>query len=71
MKFHRLMQIKDDERMEAIRKRVRATPSDLEKFVNEQNIAAYRKLLGEIKDETRRATIAKLLNGELAKMKKT
>jgi hypothetical protein len=71
MKFHLLRQIKGGKRMEAIRKRARAVPSDLEKFVREQNIAAYRKLLGDINDEARRATIAKLLNDELAKLKKT
>jgi hypothetical protein len=44
--------------MEAIRKRVEAAPSDLERFVSEQNIARYRKLLEESKDETQRLTIA-------------
>lgn len=44
--------------MEEIRKRVEVAPSDLERFVSEQNIARYRKLLGESKDETQRLTIA-------------
>jgi len=56
--------------MEAIRKRVEVAPSDLERFVSEQNIARYRKLLGESKDETRRLTIAKLLADEVAKLRK-
>lgn len=56
--------------MEAIRKRVEAAPSDLERFVSEQNIARYRKLLGESKDETQRLTIAKLLADEVAKLRK-
>jgi hypothetical protein len=57
--------------MEAIRKRVEAAPSDLERFVSEQNIARYRKLLEESKDETQRLTIAKLLADGVAKLRKT
>ena len=45
-------------------------PSDLERFVSEQSIARYRKLLGESKDETQRLTIAKLLADEVAKLRK-
>ncbi len=56
--------------MEAIRKRVEAAPSDLERLVSEQNIARYRKPLGESKDETQRLTIAKLLADEVAKLRK-
>jgi len=55
--------------MEAVRKHVQAAPSDLERFVREQNIARYRKLLGESQDETRRLTIAKLLADEVAKLR--
>jgi hypothetical protein len=55
--------------MEAIRKRVQAAPSDLERFVSEQNIAWYRKLLGASKDETQRLTIMKLLADEVAKLR--
>jgi hypothetical protein len=53
--------------MESIRKRIE-TPSSLERFVSEQNIEMYRKLLGESKDETQRLTIARLLADELAKL---
>jgi hypothetical protein len=56
--------------MEEIRKRVEVAPSDLERFVSEQNIARYRKLLGESKDETQRLTIAKLLADVVAKLRK-
>jgi len=41
---------------------------DLERFVSEQNIARYRKLLGETKDETQRLTITRLLADEVAKL---
>jgi hypothetical protein len=51
-------------------KRVEVTPSDLERFVSEQNIARYRKVLGESKDETQRLTIPKLLADEVAKLRK-
>ena len=56
--------------MEAIRKRVEAVPSDLDKFVSEQNVAWYRKLLGESKDGTQRLIIAKLLANEFANLQK-
>lgn len=56
--------------MEAIRKRAEAAPSDLDKFVSEQNVAWYRKLLGETKDETQRLIIAKLLADEVANLRK-
>ena len=56
--------------MEAIRKRVEAAPSDLDKFVSERNIAWYRKLLGETKDETQRLIIVKLLADEVANLRK-
>ena len=57
--------------MEAIRKRAEAAPLDLDKFVSEQNVAWYRKLLGESKDETQRLIIAKLLADEVANLRKT
>ncbi|QWG12216.1 hypothetical protein KMZ29_21235 [Bradyrhizobium sediminis] len=56
--------------MESVRKRVQAGPSDLDKFVIEQNIALYRKLL-ESKDEAHRPAILKLLADEVAKLRKT
>lgn len=55
--------------MEALRKRPQAAGSDLERFVSEQNVALYRKMLGESKDETQRLTIAKLLADEVAKLR--
>lgn len=56
-------------RVESVRKRVQAGPSDLDRFVIEQNIALYRKLL-EGKDEAHRPTILKLLADEVAKLRK-
>jgi hypothetical protein len=70
MKFDPLTQIKSDRRMVAIRKRVEVASADLERFVSEQNIVRYRKLLGESKDEAQRLTIAKLLADEVAKLRK-
>lgn len=55
--------------MEAFPKRIEAASSDLERFVREQNIARYRKLLGESKDELQYRTIAKLLADEIAKLR--
>jgi len=56
--------------MEAIRKHVEAVLPDLDRFVSEQNVAWYRKLLGESKDETQRLIIAKLLADEVANLRK-
>jgi hypothetical protein len=50
-------------------KQAQSVPSDLEKFVCEGNIAWYRKLLGERKDEGQRLTIAKLLSDAEAKLR--
>jgi hypothetical protein len=55
--------------MEEIRKQVQAVPSDLERFVCEENIARYRKLLGERRDEAQRLIIAELLTDEEAKLR--
>ena len=52
-----------------IQKGVQAVPTDLEKFVCEKNVAWYRKLLSERKDEGQRLTIAKLLSDAEAKLK--
>ncbi len=57
--------------MKAIGKSVAAAQSDHERFVCEQNIARYRKLLGESKDETQRLIIGRLLADEVAKRRKT
>jgi aminoglycoside phosphotransferase len=64
------MQIKEAGRMKAIRKRVEAASSDLDRFVSEQNVASYRKLLEKSKDETQRLIIAKLLADEVANLRK-
>ena len=56
--------------MEAIRKRAEVAPSELDRFVSEQNVAWYRKLLGESKDETQRLTIAKLRADEVTNLRK-
>jgi hypothetical protein len=56
--------------MAAIRKRSQTAPSELVRFVSEQNIEWYRKLLGESKDEAQRLTISKLLADEEAKLRR-
>lgn len=56
--------------MEAIRKRMGAARSNIDKFVTEQNVARYRKLLGESKDEKQLLIIAKLLADELKHLRK-
>ena len=55
--------------METVGKR-KADQSDLDKFVNEQNVALYRKLLAIDKDETRRRAISQLLADQMAKLRK-
>lgn len=57
--------------MEAVRKRIEKVPSDLDKFVSEQNVARYRKLLDESTDETNRRVIIRLLADQMAKLRKT
>ena len=57
--------------MEAVRKRIEKVPSDLDKFVSEQNVARYRKLLDGGKDETNRRVIIRLLADQMAKLRKT
>lgn len=59
------------DRMEAVRKRIEKVPSDLDKFVSEQNVARYRKLLDESTDETNRRVIIRLLADQMAKLRKT
>ena len=56
--------------MEGVRKHAGAVPPNLETFVCEQNIALYRKLLEQRKNEGQRSTIAKLLSEEEAKLTK-
>ncbi len=55
--------------MEGTQKGVQAVPTDLEKFVCEENVARYRKLLSERKDEGQRLTIAKLLSDAEEKLR--
>lgn len=57
--------------MEAVRKRIEKVPSDLDKFVSEQNVARYRKLLDGSTDETNRRVIIRLLADQMAKLRKT
>lgn len=57
--------------MEAVRKRIEKVPSDLDKFVSEQNVARYRKLLDESTDETNRRVIIRLLADQMAELRKT
>lgn len=57
--------------MKAVRKRIEKVPSDLDKFVSEQNVARYRKLLDESTDETNRRVIIRLLADQMAKLRKT
>ncbi len=44
---------------------------DLDRYVCRENIARYRKLLGESRDEAQRLTIEKLLADEEAKLRNT
>ncbi len=50
--------------MNAIRRRYSPRAADLDRFVNEQNINRYRKLLDPRMDEAQRATILRLLESE-------
>jgi hypothetical protein len=59
------------DRMEAVRKHIEKVPSDLDKFVSEQNVARYRKLLDGSTDETNRRVIIRLLADQMAKLRKT
>ena len=52
--------------MNAIRKCDKAKSTDLDRFVSEQNIARYRKLLDPETDESQRRTILRLLKKESA-----
>ena len=52
--------------MNAIWKCDKAKSTDLDRFVSEQNIARYRKLLEPETDESQRRTILRLLKKESA-----
>jgi hypothetical protein len=47
-----------------VRRRYSTRAADLERFISEQNIARYRKLLGPEMDESQRSTILQLLESE-------
>ena len=55
--------------MDAIGKRERKKSTDLDRFVSEQNIARYRKLLHPETDESQRRTILRLLKKESAQLR--
>lgn len=57
--------------MRTIRKRDEAEPFELQSYVCRENIARYRRLLGESRDEAQRLTIEKLLADEEAKLRNT
>jgi hypothetical protein len=50
--------------VKAVRRRYLPGAADLERFISEQNIARYRKLLGPEMDESQRSTIFQLLESE-------
>lgn len=55
--------------MNSLRKHSQAVSSDLDRFVSEQNITRYRKLLDPGTDEAQRRTIFRLLKKEVAKLR--
>lgn len=55
--------------MDSLRKRSRAAPSCLDKFVSEQNIARYRKLIDTETDENQRRMILRLLAEQVAELR--
>jgi hypothetical protein len=57
--------------METARKRAGAAPVDLDRFVSEQNVARYRKLLDARTDENERRIIVRQLADEMAKLRDT
>ncbi len=50
--------------MKTIRRRYSPRAANLDRFVNEQNIHRYRKLLDAGMDEAQRSTILRLLESE-------
>jgi hypothetical protein len=72
MRFHHrpLRQIKKTGRkMESLRKRAKGAPQGLDKFVSEQNIARYRKLIDAETDENQRRMILQLLAEQVAELR--
>lgn len=56
--------------MESFRERSAPDTSDMERFVSEENIAHYRKLLDAALDEDQRRTILHLLADQMARLYK-
>ncbi|HVO95795.1 MAG TPA: hypothetical protein VMT22_23270 [Terriglobales bacterium] len=57
--------------METAGKRVKAAPSDLDRFVSEQNVARYRKLLDASTDDNERRIVIQQLADQMAKLRDT
>ena len=57
--------------METARKRAGAVPADLDRFISEQNVARYRKLLDARTDENERRIIVQQLADEMAMLRDT
>ena len=56
------------DRMEAVRKHIEKVPSDLDKFVSEQNVARYRKLLEASIDDNERRIVIRQLADQMTKL---
>lgn len=54
--------------METAGKRVKAAPSDLDRFVREQNVARYRKLLEASIDDNERRIVIRQLADQMTKL---
>lgn len=57
--------------METAGKRAKAAPSDLDRFVSEQNVARYRKLLDTSIDDNERRIVIQQLADQMAKLRGT
>ncbi len=58
-----------ERRMAVMHKRCVMLPDDLEKFISEQNIKLYRKLLAASADEAQRRRILRLLADQMADLR--
>lgn len=54
--------------METAGKRAKAAPSDLDRFVSEQNVARYRKLLDASIDDNERRIVIQQLADQMTKL---
>ncbi len=54
--------------MNPIRRRCSSRAADLDRFISEQNVSRYRKLLDPGIDEAQRSTILRLLEFEFARV---